>query len=70
MGHRDIWGKDSRKWKKWCPCFDAEAEYKSLNYWKLGDKSGEPAKPEIYVLDNKVDYTKPIKDLAPWTKNS
>lgn len=31
MGHRDIWGKDSKKWKKWCPCFDAEEEYKHLN---------------------------------------
>ena len=31
MGHRDIWGKDSKKWKKWCPCFDAEQEYKEIN---------------------------------------
>ena len=31
MGHRDIWGKDSKKWKKWCPCFDAEQEYKDIN---------------------------------------
>lgn len=36
MGHRDIWGKDSRKWLKWCPCFDAEEEYKEINEmsWK------------------------------------
>lgn len=36
MGHRDIWGKDSSKWKKMCPCFDAEKEYESLNNktWK------------------------------------
>lgn len=27
MGHRDIWGKDEKKWLKWCPCFDAEVEY-------------------------------------------
>lgn len=27
MGHRDVWGKDPKKWQKWCPCFDAEAEY-------------------------------------------
>ena len=27
MGHRDIWGKDPKNWKKWCPCFDAEVEY-------------------------------------------
>ena len=35
MGHRDIWGKDSRKWKKMCPCFDAEAEYAFLDDVKL-----------------------------------
>lgn len=31
MGHRDIWGKDSKNWKKWCPCFDAELEYELIN---------------------------------------
>lgn len=30
MGHRDIWGTDSKKWKKWCPCFDAKSEYKDI----------------------------------------
>lgn len=30
MGHRDIWGKDPSKWKKQCPCFDAEAEYAEI----------------------------------------
>lgn len=30
MGHRDIWGSDKSKWKKWCPCFDAKEEYKDL----------------------------------------
>ena len=30
MGHRDIWGKDKSKWLKYCPCFDAEEEYKSI----------------------------------------
>lgn len=30
MGHRDIWGKDKSKWKKWCPCFDAMEEYKNI----------------------------------------
>ena len=30
MGHRDIWGTDSKKWKKWCPCFNAIDEYKDL----------------------------------------
>ena len=30
MGHRDIWGTDSKKWKKWCPCFNAIDEYKDI----------------------------------------
>lgn len=30
MGHRDIWGKDSRNWRKWCPCFNAIEEYKNI----------------------------------------
>ena len=36
MGHRDIWGKDKSKWKKMCPCFDAEAEYAYLDDVKIG----------------------------------
>ena len=24
LGHRDIWGPDSRKWKKMCPCFNVK----------------------------------------------
>lgn len=34
MGHRDIWGKDEKKWLKWCPCFDAEEEYKDVGVVK------------------------------------
>ena len=30
MGHRDIWGSDKKKKKKWCPCFDAKLEYKDV----------------------------------------
>lgn len=30
MGHRDIWGSDHKKWKKWCPCFDAKSEYEDI----------------------------------------
>lgn len=30
MGHRDIWGTDCKKWKKYCPCFDAMSEYKDI----------------------------------------
>lgn len=31
MGHRDIWStRDSRKWKKSCPCFNATEEYRYI----------------------------------------
>lgn len=30
LGHRDIWGKDKTKWKKICPCFNAQEEYKEI----------------------------------------
>ena len=30
MGHRDIWGSNPKKWKKWCPCFDAMSDYKDI----------------------------------------
>lgn len=29
-GSQGYMGSDSRKWKKWCPCFDAKSEYKDL----------------------------------------
>lgn len=72
MGHRDIWGKKPINWKKWCPCFDAEAEYAYLDNIKVEkyadaveDNSpitvpNSPLKPESWI--NK------IKKLAPWTK--
>ncbi len=75
MGHRDIWGKDSRKWKKMCPCFDAEAEYAFLDYTKSDkyddaiEEFNEPAHPEKYVIDNPRDYTGFLKELRPWGKN-
>ena len=73
MGHRDIWGKDSKKWKKMCPCFDAEAEYEFLDNVKLDkyddatDEFVEPAHPEIYVLEQPRDYTG-FKEYTPWRK--
>lgn len=42
MGHRDVWGKDPKKWQKWCPCFDAEAEYA-----EIGKVKEVPTKPTI-----------------------
>lgn len=68
MGHRDIWGKDSRKWKKQCPCFDAEAEYAYLDDIKV-EKYAD-------AVDKPYDYTRPksiinkIKSLAPWMKTA
>lgn len=38
MGHRDVWGKDPKKWQKWCPCFDAEAEYAEIGKTKEESK--------------------------------
>lgn len=76
MGHRDIWGKDSKKWKKMCPCFDAEAEYAYLDDVKLEKYDDaiepmnveleKPAHPEFYIYENKTDYTGFLKDLRPW----
>jgi len=73
MGHRDIWGKDSRKWKKMCPCFDAEAEYAFLDDVKLDkyedagfNEEAEPAHPETYVLDHPRDYTGLFEKMMPW----
>lgn len=74
MGHRDIWGKDSSKWRKQCPCFDAEAEYAHLDDASIGKyddatedfDTEEPAHPELYVYENKTDYTGLLKSLKPW----
>lgn len=73
MGHRDIWGKDSRKWKKMCPCFDAEKEYEYLDNIKLGkyedsgvDEEAPKAQPETYVYEQPRDYTGFLKEITPW----
>ena len=65
MGHRDIWGKDSKKWLKQCPCFDAEKEYEHLDDLIKKSKS-EPAQPEKYVIDKPTDYTGFLKKLRQW----
>lgn len=68
MGHRDIWGKDKLKWKKACPCFDAEEEYSTIT----GEEKQEP-KPEFKPsvpnspLKPKSLLDK-IKELAPWNQ--
>jgi len=76
MGHRDIWGKDKSKWKKMCPCFDAEAEYAFLDDVKLEkyedagitdiDSLELDAQYETYVLEHPRDYTGFLKNLRPW----
>ena len=63
MGHRDIWGKDKRNWKKMCPCFDAEAEYANIDQLIKASKAEKAPKP--------IDLTRPdrlenIRKLAPW----
>ena len=62
MGHRDIWGKDKSKWKKMCPCFDAEAEYAYLDDVKLGkyDDAMADATPNADAFSNAgIDETAP-----------
>lgn len=47
MGHRDVWGKDPKKWQKWCPCFDAEAEYA-----EIGKVKEVPIGPAAKLVDD------------------
>lgn len=64
MGHRDIWGKDSRKWKKQCPCFDAEKEYEHIDDIIKASKQGD-MNPKIFKPTSNIEN---IKKLAPWNK--
>lgn len=74
MGHRDIWGKNPKNWKKMCPCFDAEKEYEYLDEVKLDkyddaveiNEDAEPAHPELYVYDKPRDYTSLLNKYKPW----
>jgi N-acetylmuramoyl-L-alanine amidase len=47
MGHRDVWGKDPKKWQKWCPCFDAESEYA-----EIGKVKEEPKDQSTKIIDD------------------
>ena len=60
MGHRDIWGKDPSKWKKQCPCFDAEKEYASITAEHTIDKN--------CVTDYVTKYIDSILELRPWAE--
>ena len=67
MGHRDIWGKSPSKWKKMCPCFDAEKEYASLDEVKLEKYSDSTYTPLISQSPLKREsWLDKIKKLVPW----
>lgn len=63
MGHRDIWGKDEKDWLKWCPCFDAEAEYASL-----GNPELAPEEPDGDEDDDEQESEKAKKIIEYLTK--
>lgn len=52
MGHRDIWGKDPKKWQKWCPCFDAEEEYKEIGVLKETPVEVQKAVDDLFFEKN------------------
>ena len=79
MGHRDIWGKNPSKWKKQCPCFDAEKEYAYLDDIKLEkyadagieeepkiNENAPAAQYETYVLDHPRDYSGFMEKMMPF----
>lgn len=52
MGHRDIWGPDSRKWKKMCPCFNAKEEYAHIGEESTEEVEEDTPTPINVDLDN------------------
>lgn len=67
MGHRDIWGKDPKKWQKWCPCFDAEVEYAEIDNKDKIDalkKENENLKYNAWVSDLQNNVVIPIASSA------
>lgn len=66
MGHRDIWGKNPKNWKKQCPCFYAEEEYKDIGKEQPKHKDTVVKNyhnPYIYEDER---YLNKILDLRPW----
>lgn len=61
MGHRDVWGKDPKKWQKWCPCFDAEEEYKEIGVLKETPVEVQKAVDDLF-FDKKVSGGNGILD--------
>lgn len=79
MGHRDIWGKDPKKWMKMCPCFDAEVEYSNIvDMPEIGKYEDATGTTDTGTLDDgtydTVQIVKPktyldkLKELLPWMK--
>lgn len=70
MGHRDIWGPDSRKWKKMCPCFNVKDELEQL----LAETQEEEAIPEPIEESEEVVLEEPGVEsgdiLVPWEENN
>ena len=64
MGHRDIWGKNPKNWKKQCPCFYAEEEYKDIG--KEQSKHVDTYVNNYYIYEKKIKYINKILDLRPW----
>lgn len=69
MGHRDIWGKNPAKWKKQCPCFDAEAEYAGLDNVDLEkyDDATEPIEP-VHIMAPVMLTNTVVKSESIWDK--
>lgn len=74
MGHRDIWGKNPKDWKKQCPCFDAEKEYSDMQFIyhnKYEDASDNYPSFAIMTdgsLKKPVSWWDKIKSYFPWNK--
>ena len=74
MGHRDIWGKDPKNWKKQCPCFDVTSEYGFLDdvgkvEHAKNDESDKYFSPLMSNTPSKLErIIDKIKKLTPWGK--
>lgn len=71
MGHRDIWGKDPKKWQKWCPCFDAEAEYAEIGKVIQTPDSTPLLEPiEQPVITTADIIEKPVEEVVESVKDN
>lgn len=71
MGHRDIWGKDPKKWQKQCPCFDAEAEYAEIGKVIQTPDSTPLLEPiEQPVITTAGIIEKPVEEVVESVKDN